>query len=238
MKFTSATCLGLAAWTVASSFLTGVEAARGTSAAEPDFLESLRRNHVRGLKTKDSGDPSGGGGGGAARVVDGTAPLLPDQCYICTKDIGGVVVETGERPIEIVAKYVGGTGVLSRYQDDSKASCRDQVFPESGPVTFYGQTLNLKTGDIFTITNPGGKLDAETDFTFSNGFTCFIHTSCSQPLVGGDQIGPILLLEANECVYKFCGDGVKDADEECDEGDAMPTATCKNCTVPFCGDGV
>jgi len=37
----------------------------------------------------------------------------------------------------------------------------------------------------------------------------------------------------------FCGDGVVDADEECDEGAAMPTATCReNCVVPICKFGL
>jgi len=30
----------------------------------------------------------------------------------------------------------------------------------------------------------------------------------------------------------------QDVNEECDEGPGMPTATCRNCTVPLCGDGV
>jgi len=41
------------------------------------------------------------------------------------------------------------------------------------------------------------------------------------------------------CTTPFCGDGVMDDDEECDEGAAMPTATCReNCVVPICKFGL
>ncbi len=45
------------------------------------------------------------------------------------------------------------------------------------------------------------------------------------------------------CVLPTCGDGVTDGNatygEACDEGAAMPTASCDNCAIPtgFCGDG-
>jgi len=236
MKFSSITCLGLLGAT-ASSVLYGVDAARGSSAAEPDFLQTLQRNQVRRLmKEDDKGEVQTDAAG---NLVDGTAPLLEDQCYICTKAIGNVP-KVNERPTEIRAMYIAGTGVISRYQDGEKATCRNQTFPDSGLVEIkeYGWSQNLTNGTIFTFFNPTGEMDANTIFTFSNGVECGIHTSCSQPLVAGDQLGPILLLEANNCTFSFCGDGTKDEDEECDEGDAMPTATCRNCTIPICGDGV
>jgi len=181
----------------------------------------------------DSGDAGGGGGGGG----DEYAELLEGQCYICTPEVK-------VRPTLLTVQYIGGVGEISRYQTEDKADCRDQVFPETGTVsTNYGITYEVSPGAVITITNPGGddggELEANTFFTFSNGIECFIHTSCSQPLVGGDQIGPFLLLEGNDCVFSFCGDGVVDDGEMCDEGELMPTATCRdNCTIPICGDGI
>jgi len=40
------------------------------------------------------------------------------------------------------------------------------------------------------------------------------------------------------CTQPFCGDGVKDENEQCDEG-GNATATCRaDCTLPICGDGI
>lgn len=226
MKFPALSWLWVATSAVLFLASPSVEAVRGSSANDGGFLQELQRSRLRQLKS-DSGDGTGNG-------VDGTAPLLDNQCYICTPD-------NKIRPTSIRVQYFGGVGAISRYQDDSKATCRDQTYPDSGPITTsYGLTYTVATGDIFTFTSDdGGDMDANTVFTFSNGITCSIHTSCSQPLVAGDQLGPFLLLEANGCVYSYCGDGNLDDGEECDEGEAnMPSATCKNCTIPICGDGV
>ena len=43
-----------------------------------------------------------------------------------------------------------------------------------------------------------------------------------------------------DCRVPFCGDGIVNPDlgEECDEGTAMPSTTCRNCKKPTCGDGI
>merc|ERR1712232_1180975 len=52
----------------------------------------------------------------------------------------------------------------------------------------------------------GKRFDAETYFEFVNtneeedGRSCYIHTSCSVPLVQGDRIGPFEVLGGNECI--------------------------------------
>jgi len=43
------------------------------------------------------------------------------------------------------------------------------------------------------------------------------------------------------CKKPFCGDGIvqNTTGEVCDEGEAMPSATCRaDCTKPICGDGI
>ena len=129
----------------------------------------------------------------------GGPPNLQDpdptgECEICSK-------ENKNRPDSLTLQYFGGQGAISRYQDSGKASCRDDIFPDE-PVTIEanGQTFDVSPGDIFTV---DGRFSAETDFEFSTGEVddCYIHTSCSAPLVAGDQIGPFLVLEGNECVY-------------------------------------
>jgi cysteine-rich repeat protein len=42
-----------------------------------------------------------------------------------------------------------------------------------------------------------------------------------------------------DCQTPFCGDGIVDTGEECDDGNRVTSDACTNdCNVPFCGDGV
>jgi len=170
---------------------------------------------------------------GTSKSENVNLPVLPDQCIICSKTVN-------DRPTSLTVKYSGGTGSISRYQDATKATCRDQTFPVSGTFTTnYGDSYSFSEGAIITITGDGGEMDANTVFDFGNGLSCTIHTSCSQPLVGGDTIGPFLILEGNDCTYEYCGDGIVQLPEQCDDGEALPTATCRDdCTIPVCGDGI
>ena len=141
-------------------------------------------------------------------------------CEICSQ-------ENKVRPPELLVQYKPGVGKISAFQDEQRATCRNQVFPEETTVFAYNQKYEpVKKDSIFRIGDIGFKMDAETDFEFSGmpGFSCFIHTSCSQPLVAGDQIGPFLILAGNMCSYSpfqqmsICGDGTLNADlgETCD----------------------
>jgi len=222
MKFfmtTTKTAACLSWLLVAAMTLAPCDSARGSARGSNDL--ELTRNRQRELMMNDSSDKGGGGGGGgggsglygydginyqtdinggviSADRVDG--PLLNNQCYICTQ-------ENKVRPPSLTVQYFGGQGVMSRYQDGEKATCNTQVFPESGQVQIYGISYDFFEGAVIEFTNPSGDMDAESDFLFPSGFECYIHTSCSQPLVAGDRLGPWLVLEGNGCTFPYCGDG-------------------------------
>lgn len=132
--------------------------------------------------------------------TDDSPNYLPGECEICSK-------ENKIRPISLTLEYIGGQGAISNYQTADKASCRDQIFPSETTVTAYDTQYDVTTGTVFTIFGEDGdEMDAETDFFFSSGDvnSCSIHTSCSQPLVAGDRLGPFVVLEGNDCTYCVC----------------------------------
>jgi len=99
----------------------------------------------------------------------------------------------------LTMKYVGGEGGISKYQGEKFASCGLGPYPEVGTITVGSNIFNVKAGrTLFTL---AGDFKAETDFTIKeNGninslTTCFIHTSCSAPIVAGDTIGPFEVLQ-------------------------------------------
>ena len=103
-------------------------------------------------------------------------------------------------PAFLDIQYVSN-GVNSLYQDSGKASCREGQYPSSNRLTVTnmdGDThFDVVEGTVFKVLGP---FDASTKFSFSDGFNdCYFHTSCSVPLVAGDQIGPFKLLAGNEC---------------------------------------
>jgi hypothetical protein len=136
---------------------------------------------------------------------DGCDPI-PDDCIICDQ-------ENKQRPDELSFIY-NSTGANSAYQDENKATCRADTYP-SNPTTItaldksgnvLGVFLDISDGDSFTVfAADGDTLDAETTFAISGwdngdgGDDCFIHTSCSQPLVQDDQIGPFIVTAGNDC---------------------------------------
>lgn len=119
-------------------------------------------------------------------------PEEPDcpECEVC---------DTG-RPEELTLKY-HSVGVNSDYQPEGKASCRAGLYPSEALITVEGATYNVADGDVFTIRPQYGSFSAETDFDFTDtwGMNCFIHTSCSVPIVPGDQIGPFEVVGDEDC---------------------------------------
>ena len=124
-----------------------------------------------------------------------TLPPQVEPCEICSKD-------NKNKPDKLTIEYVP-QGVNSQYQDFSHASCYGRSYPTNATLTVPpsdkdgdAQVFVLEAGSVFRVNGP---FDAKTKFSFADGFECFIHTSCSVPLVAGDQIGPFKMLGGNEC---------------------------------------
>lgn len=114
------------------------------------------------------------------------------------------VCDTG-RPDSLRLKY-HSEGLDSMYQPEDKASCRAGAYPTTATLAVEGETFTLDNGDIFTIMPEYGSFSAETDFEFigASELDCFIHTSCSVPLVPGDRIGPFEVIGDEDCPRPTC----------------------------------
>ena len=110
------------------------------------------------------------------------------QCVVCDS-------ENKSRPPSLTLEFQAD-GQNSAYQPSDKASCVAGQY-EEGPMTVNDQTFDVQSGTVFTVQ---GDFGATETFTFSDGSSCFIHTSCSVPIVVGDQIGPFIVLAGNECI--------------------------------------
>jgi len=130
-------------------------------------------------------------------VGDGEDGCEPPPCVVCDRNNKKTVTE-------LILRY-NTDGMNSEYQGEGYASCRKGTYPDDTRVRVNGETFNLKNGEEFTITPDGG---AETSFEFldDDDEDCFIHTSCSVPIVPGDQIGPFEIIGDSDCKKK---------DEEC-----------------------
>lgn len=161
---------------------------------------------TKGLMGGKMGGPSSSGssGGGGTCNIEGYNPLCA-ICDQCNKN----------RPLYLTFQYKA-TGLNSEYQPEDKATCRASAYPASTTIIarsskdaneVYFQGI-VSDGDVFTIRAPtDGKFQAETDFVIAgwgggiedDADVCFIHTSCSVPLVQGDQIGPLIVMVGTGC---------------------------------------
>ena len=170
---------------------------------------------IRSLKTEDnkasgSSGKNGGSGKNGSTSGGGVLAIVPDgECVICDQD-------NKQKPAALSFIY-NPAGKNSAYQDEVKAACRAATYP-SNPTTItafdkYNNVLgvfeDIIDGSEFTIdTFSGSTLDSITTFAISGwsnaagGDDCYIHTSCSQPLVQGDQIGPLIVTAGNNCFPK------------------------------------
>lgn len=134
------------------------------------------------------------GKGGGKGYGDIEIPDYGDSCMICDK-------QNKNRPSSLVLQYVA-EGANSAFQPSGKASCREGQYPSPARITVNGASFDVVDGDMFEIFPDGG---AETCFhivptgqdVYDEDIDCYIHTSCSVPIVVGDQIGPFLI-EGNE----------------------------------------
>jgi hypothetical protein len=147
----------------------------------------------------DNGKNSGNSGDNGGCTVSEDYDPLCAICDQCNKI----------RPSFLTFQYKAA-GLNSAYQPEDKASCRESAYPEITNIKAYARKDPtqiyydgpISDGDVFTIAAPeGGKFEAETDFEISDwaGGSCFIHTSCSVPLVLNDQIGPLIVKEGPGC---------------------------------------
>eukprot|EP00545_Synedropsis_sp_CCMP1620_P006963 CAMPEP_0119015952 /NCGR_PEP_ID=MMETSP1176-20130426/11738_1 /TAXON_ID=265551 /ORGANISM="Synedropsis recta cf, Strain CCMP1620" /LENGTH=695 /DNA_ID=CAMNT_0006969277 /DNA_START=33 /DNA_END=2120 /DNA_ORIENTATION=+ len=111
-------------------------------------------------------------------------------CLICDPDTKEFPDGSSRKPEELTFIY-RSNGMDSLYQPDGKATCRAaNVYPSSTVLTVEGQTFSVSDGDQFTVVASSDGFPAELDFSFDGGdSSCFIHASCSVPIIVGDQIG-------------------------------------------------
>lgn len=138
---------------------------------------------------------------------DDCVASVSDDCLICDNTEGNKI-----KPPSLTFQYVAA-GKNSAYQPEDKATCREGLYPEATLIEAYTKngvqiySGTHSTGDKFTITpaDTNTEFSAETTFTFSGmDGSCFIHTSCSIPLVQNDQIGPLKVLAGNDCAAVEC----------------------------------
>jgi len=104
-------------------------------------------------------------------------------------------------PIALTFEYTGGGCEASdNAQDPTKWSCSDTSWPNPDPASItvsttkegYSITPNsVNLNEKFVVRKSGNPLVADSDFTLTSGTASeelTIHTSCSQPLVYGEDI--------------------------------------------------
>jgi len=113
----------------------------------------------------------------------------------------GDCCDQGGKPEQITFRYVGGSCSSSTDSQGSKFDC-DGGSATAGSVyievdDFFDGTVNL--GETFTLDSDGDKFDSGTEIiirTSQGGSrlqTLDFHTSCSAPIVPGEQFGALLL---------------------------------------------
>lgn len=99
--------------------------------------------------------------------------------------------------------------------------------------------------DVTTLINPLGSLDGQFWDTITIPVTIPIGASTVtvEPISWDDPTGnlPASLswIGAAFAIPLYCGDGIVDEGEECDDGNDNDFDECRNdCTLPYCGDGI
>ena len=142
---------------------------------------------------------------GPYEVVGDDQVCTPDRCEPTPcSDTGCLICDSDNkdfRPEQLTFIY-RSNGQNSLYQDEDKASCRADVYPTTTTITVAGQSFTVTDGDTFTVfSEDGDSFPANLEFTFSGYGTCFIHASCSVPIITGDVIGPLeVVTDNNVCV--------------------------------------
>ena len=128
------------------------------------------------------------------------------RCVICSSGF------KDNKPTAVTLEY-NPAGMNSQFQSASKATCVGGTYPAT--ATLYvedkegtTQSFEVEKGTEFEVQGP---FDSSTYFSFFSTThedqlgnpdhlgDCTIHTSCSAPLVQGDQIGPFVVLAGGIC---------------------------------------
>lgn len=138
----------------------------------------LNKNTSRHLKRSSSGD-----GGSTATIRNG-------DCEICSRN------NKENKPSSLKIQY-RSNGMNSYYQNSNKATCTAGTYPPATTISVDGfGDYDVNNGDTFVL---NGNFGAETTFQIGDSNkSCMLHTSCSVPLVAGDQIGPFLILGSDD----------------------------------------
>ena len=115
-------------------------------------------------------------------------------CTICDRN-------NKNRPSSITFTYKAGQGSSQNQQGDkASGGALFASFPASIGVTVAGGfSQQVSDGQQFTVQAPGGKFDAYSTVSFSNGQSFEFHTSCSVPIMVGDVYGPLTIVGGGSC---------------------------------------
>jgi hypothetical protein len=149
-----------------------------------------------------------------------TLVVDPNQCEICSPNYKS-------KPVSLTFEY-RPNGQNSKYQDATKASCRAGTYPASTTIQVNGNTFSLVSqGSTFTVE---GSFGANTVFAFGDGTSCTVHTSCSVPLVVGDQIGPFLVVAGAGVLGGECRVNLQPTPPTPVPAPTNPPAECELCS--------
>jgi len=148
---------------------------------------------MTGKKGYGYGDDADGSMVGKKGGKKGCTPLEPGDCEVCG-------INESDRPEYLILEYNPDDAVLSRFQPSDKSTCSPSVdYPSTTRVRVEGiGSFDLVAGKTIKL-QPKGGFAAETEFLFASGYECEYHTSCSYPVVVGDQFGPFKIVGSENC---------------------------------------
>ncbi len=170
-----------------------------------------------------------------ACTVDGTGNIVTVTTTGCTLNPGqaGALLAI----IRVKQTATPGTFVMggrASYQGTAgtcvSGVCNNVATPNSC-TTNADCNFTVATGDATGNTNFFPEFCGDNIVQTSLGETCDPPGSVPSTPAGNQNV-----CRAN-CTY--CGDGIVNNGEQCDDGNAVNTDACRNdCTLPFCGDGI
>jgi len=162
--------------------------------------------------------------GGTARVVDDTHPLVNGPFGHLVE--GTTFLGSGLQFTGVTA--LADTQVIATIDDDTpKITARSLG---AGQAIYWNGNYRLR--DWGTINERTNTIVANMGFMVCPTFD----EECDAGDLNADE--PDSICRTN-CMLPFCGDGIVDTGEECDDGNAVDNDACTNaCTLATCGDGI